>query len=44
MVYAPDMTERIVASDAALGELEASRTFEAFYEAEARTLSTGCGS
>ena len=32
------MTEQIVASDAALDELEASRTFEAFYEAEARTL------
>jgi RNA polymerase sigma-70 factor (ECF subfamily) len=32
------MTDRIVASDAALDELEASRTFEAFYQAEARTL------
>ncbi len=32
------MTERIIVSDAALGELEASRTFEAFYQAEARTL------
>ena len=32
------MTERIVASDAALDELEASRTFETFYDAEARTL------
>jgi RNA polymerase sigma factor (sigma-70 family) len=32
------MTERIMASDAALDELEASRTFETFYEAEARTL------
>jgi len=32
------MTERIVASEAALDELEASRTFEAFYQAEARTL------
>ena len=32
------MTERIVVSDAALDELEASRTFEAFYQAEARTL------
>lgn len=33
------MTERIVVSDAALGEqLEASRTFEAFYQTEARTL------
>jgi DNA-directed RNA polymerase specialized sigma24 family protein len=32
------MTERIVFSDAALDEIEASRTFEAFYEAEARTL------
>lgn len=37
-VHPPDMTERIVVSDAALDELEASRTFEAFYEAEARTL------
>ena len=33
-----DMTEPILASDAALDELEASRTFEAFYQAEARTL------
>ena len=32
------MTERIVVTDAALDELEASRTFEAFYQAEARTL------
>ena len=32
------MTEPIVVPDAALGELEASRSFEAFYEAEARTL------
>jgi DNA-directed RNA polymerase specialized sigma24 family protein len=32
------MTERIVASDAPLDELGASRTFEAFYQAEARTL------
>ena len=32
------MTDRIVPSDAALDELEASRTFEAFYQAEARTL------
>jgi RNA polymerase sigma-70 factor, ECF subfamily len=32
------MTERILASDAKLDGLEASRTFEAFYEAEARTL------
>ena len=32
------MTERIIVSDAALDELEASRTFEAFYETEARTL------
>jgi RNA polymerase sigma factor (sigma-70 family) len=32
------MDERIVSSEAALDELEASRTFEAFYEAEARTL------
>jgi RNA polymerase sigma factor (sigma-70 family) len=31
------MNERIVSSDAALDELEA-RTFEAFYQAEARTL------
>src|SRR3954453_79889 len=31
------MTERIVGSDAA-PDLEASRTFEAFYEAEARIL------
>jgi len=32
------MTERIVASDGALDELAASSTFEAFYQAEARTL------
>jgi DNA-directed RNA polymerase specialized sigma24 family protein len=32
------MTERIVVSDAALDELEVSRTFEAFYDAEARPL------
>jgi DNA-directed RNA polymerase specialized sigma24 family protein len=32
------MTEPIVASGAALDELEASRTFEVFYQAEARTL------
>ena len=32
------MTERIAVSDASFDELEASRTFEAFYEAEARTL------
>lgn len=32
------MTEPIVVSDAALDELEASRTFETFYLAEARTL------
>ena len=32
------MTEPIVVSDAALDELEASRTFETFYQAEARTL------
>jgi RNA polymerase sigma-70 factor, ECF subfamily len=32
------MTEQIVFSGAAIGEVEASRTFEAFYEAEARTL------
>jgi RNA polymerase sigma factor (sigma-70 family) len=32
------MTERIVAPDAAIDELDASRTFEAFYQAEARTL------
>jgi RNA polymerase sigma-70 factor, ECF subfamily len=32
------MTERIVASDAPLGELEGARTFETFYQAEARTL------
>ena len=34
----PDMSERILASDATLDELEASRTFETFYQAEARTL------
>jgi len=32
------MTEPIVVTDAALVELEASRAFEAFYQAEARTL------
>ena len=32
------MTERIVVSDAALDQLEASRAFEAFYDAEARSL------
>jgi RNA polymerase sigma factor (sigma-70 family) len=32
------MTERIIVPDAALDELEASRSFEAFYEAEARIL------
>jgi RNA polymerase sigma-70 factor, ECF subfamily len=32
------MTEPIAVSDAALDELESSRTFEAFYEAQARTL------
>ena len=32
------MTERILASDATLDEFEASRTFEAFYQTEARTL------
>src|SRR5262245_3902422 len=32
------MSERIVVSDAALEELESTRTFEAFYQAEARTL------
>jgi RNA polymerase sigma factor (sigma-70 family) len=32
------MDERIDSSDGALDALEASRTFEAFYEAEARTL------
>ena len=32
------MTERFVVSDAALDELEGARTFEAFYDAEARTL------
>ena len=32
------MSERILASDATLGELEASRTFETFYQTEARTL------
>jgi RNA polymerase sigma factor (sigma-70 family) len=36
-VHTPTMNERIVSSDAALDELEA-RTFEAFYQAEARTL------
>ena len=37
-VHTHDMTEPIVVTDAALDELEASRTFEAFYQAEARTL------
>lgn len=32
------MTDPIVVADTALGELQASRAFEAFYEAEARTL------
>jgi hypothetical protein len=32
------VTERIVGSAEALEELEGSRSFEAFYEAEARTL------
>ncbi len=32
------MIERIVDSDVALGELEASSTFEEFYQAEARSL------
>ena len=32
------MTEPIVVTDAALDELEASRTFQALYQAEARTL------
>ena len=32
------MTDRIVVPDETLDELEASRTFETFYEAEARTL------
>ncbi|HEY5858814.1 MAG TPA: sigma-70 family RNA polymerase sigma factor [Actinomycetota bacterium] len=32
------MTEPIVVSDAAFDEVEASRTFETFYEAEAQTL------
>src|SRR5215468_11067613 len=32
------MTEQTAASDETLDELEASRTFETFYEAEARTL------
>ena len=32
------MTEPIAVAAADLGELEATRTFEAFYEAEARTL------
>ena len=38
MGSSPNMTKRMAASDAALGELAASRAFEAFYEAEARTL------
>jgi RNA polymerase sigma-70 factor (ECF subfamily) len=37
-VHTPDISERIVVSDAALDELEASRSFEVFYQAEARTL------
>jgi hypothetical protein len=32
------MSEQILASDATLLELEASRTFETFYQVEARTL------
>jgi RNA polymerase sigma factor (sigma-70 family) len=32
------MTDRIVPSDALIDQLDASRSFEAFYEAEARTL------
>jgi DNA-directed RNA polymerase specialized sigma24 family protein len=32
------MSERILAWDATLDELEASRTFETFYQVEARTL------
>jgi hypothetical protein len=32
------MTEPIVVTGAGLDELEASRTFEAFYQAEAQTL------
>ena len=32
------MSERIIFSEGALDELEASHTFETFYEAEARTL------
>jgi RNA polymerase sigma-70 factor (ECF subfamily) len=32
------MTERIVASEAPLDELEGARTFETFYQAESRTL------
>jgi hypothetical protein len=32
------MSERIALPDASLDELEASATFEAFYQAEARTL------
>ena len=37
-VHTLDMTEPIFVTDAALDGLEASRTFEAFYQAEARTL------
>src|SRR4051794_3044584 len=37
-VHPYDMTEPIVVTDAAPDELESSRTFEAFYEGEARTL------
>ena len=33
-----DTSERTLASDATLDELEASRTFETFYQVEARTL------
>jgi DNA-directed RNA polymerase specialized sigma24 family protein len=32
------MTEPIVVTDAALDQLEASRSFEVFYQAEAQTL------
>jgi hypothetical protein len=37
-VHPPDMTERIIVPDVALDELEASRSYEVFYDAEARTL------
>src|SRR5215213_163457 len=37
-VHPSDMTEPIVITDAALEGLEAANAFEAFYEAEARTL------